>query len=437
MKLPQLITFSLLVSSWGHAATYPVTFPHSPAAGWTVDWVSTDTGEVIHSQAWPEQGGVVTTPDVKKDVFAHARAPQVDREALPTVENCVGVQIRNQGWCKDGKAFLPIGMNRRQLYYPFTNRNQWTAETYMKELQKRGGNTFRVFSMPEFESPAGTYDDFALYAYDQMLTTADQLGINIIFSLIDLAAMYSDFSGDPYSVFNGGPFEKHQDIYGSEKGLELLKNRIQFLVEKLHHHKSIIAWEIGNEADIISEKSENGKKQTERVMLALARHIKEIDPSHKPVTASLLAEVVWPEVFASKDIDFIQYHSYATSNSEVLPGILRNDAEQSQKFGKHVLIGEYGAYRADPERNTFLKTGLWAAMSQGMSIFPWVSGSDAFGELFDEDLDLYAPLSKVASQINWTRPLKLRNFDFSAPGATVLASQLGNEEVLIYVHPQR
>lgn len=437
MKLPQLITFSLLISSWGHAATYPVTFPHSPAPGWTVDWVSTDTGEVIHSQAWPEQGGVVNTPDVKKDVFARARAPQVDPQALPTVESCVGVQIKNQGWCKDGLAFLPIGMNRRQLYYPFTNRNQWTAETYMKELQKRGGNTFRVFSMPEFESPAGSYDDFALHAYDQMLTTADQLGIHIIFSLIDLAAMYSDFSGDPYSVFNGGPFEKHQDIYGSDKGLELLKNRIQFLVEKLHHHKSIIAWEIGNEADIISEKSENGKKQTERVMLALARHIKEIDPSHKPVTASLLAEVVWPEVFASKDIDFIQYHSYATSNSEVLPGVLRNDAEQSQKFGKHVLIGEYGAYRADPERNTFLKTGLWSAMSQGMSIFPWVSGSDAFGELFDEDLDLYAPLSKVATKINWTRPLKLRNFDFSAPGATVLASQLGNEEVLIYVHPQR
>lgn len=435
MKYPQLIISVLLASSWGQAATYAVTFPHSPAPGWTVDWLSTDTGSVLHSQPWPETGGVLTSPDVQRDVFARARAPGIS--AAPTVTDCPGVQLRNQGWCKDGRAFLPIGMNRRQLYYSSTNRNQWSAETYMKELHKRGGNTFRVFSMPEFESPAGTYDDFALSAYDRMLSAADQLGINIIFSLIDLAAMYADFSGDPYNVLNGGPFEKHQDIYGSDEGLNLLKRRVTFLVNKLHHHSSIIAWEIGNEADIISDRTAGGQHQTERVTLALARHIKAVDPSHKPVTASLLAEAVWPNVFSSPDIDFIQYHSYATSNPAALPGVLRNDAEQSARFGKHVLIGEYGAFRADPERTTFLKTGLWAAMSQGMSIFPWVSASDAFGELFDEDLDLYAPLATVAAQVNWTRPLRLRSADFSASGATVLASQLGNEEVLVYVHPQR
>lgn len=354
---------------------------------------------------------------------------------MPTVHDCPGVQIRNQGWCKDGAAFLPIGLNRRQLYYPFTNRNQWMAETYMKALQARGGNTFRVFSMPELESPAGTYDDFTLATYDQLLTTADRLGINIIFSLIDLAAMHSDFSGDPYNVLNGGPFKEAQEIYATSEGLTLLKNRLTALVSRLHHHKSVIAWEIGNEADIIAAKTPEGKQQTERVMLTLARHIKATDPSHKPVMASLLAEVVWPNVFSSPDIDVIQYHSYATSSPAALPGVLRNDAEQSARFGKHVLIGEFGAYRADPARHAFLKAGLWAAMSQGMSSFPWVSGSDAFGELFDEDLDLYTPLAAVAARMNWTRPITLRNFDFTAPGATVLASQLGQEEVLLYVHP--
>ena len=254
---------------------------------------------------------------------------------------------------------------------------------------------------------------------------------------------YSTWKSNPLNVINAGPTRSAGELFISNSPTQILWLRwMKTLIERWQGQKNIIAWEIFSEVNMTP-----GTTEPEAIDFVNSATviIRNADPSHRPVTASLADFGNWSGFYSSDSIDFINIHPYPVSG-KLDSTIVTEVRSMLTKFHKPVLIGESGLSFETPDSNPAtlttagradigIKHAIWAAVVSGAMngrALWWEDGvAIYFPALNIPFLQKYANADLPAS--NFVRNVDFTDFQplTSTSTSGVLGAAIGKEKMVL------
>lgn len=211
-----------------------------------------------------------------------------------------------------------------------------------------------------------------------------------------------------YNAKFGGPAENPAELFEETPCQQLWLQWLGQLVRRWRDRPNIVAWEVFSELDLVTGSTEERALQ---FMQQASSVVRKMDPSGRPVTASLSGIGEWPELFADDAIDLVQIHPYTGGrkyHGQLDRQIIETVRARLNRYGKPVFIGESG-FDGGPPRNTLdvaerAETGLrhafWASTVSGVMNGRMLWWGDGYDQYQKPDPDLrtrYALLAKPAA----------------------------------------
>ncbi|MCK4639807.1 MAG: cellulase family glycosylhydrolase [Candidatus Marinimicrobia bacterium] len=232
---------------------------------------------------------------------------------------------------------------------PFTENNPWRLpdkyeiEDALKTIKALGGNVARTYvitvrregeldDIPRHVLAPGKFDETAFRILDQVLVSANEIGVRIIIPLMD---NWKWMGGRPqYAAFRGKDTE---EFWTDAQLREDFKQTIDYILNRKNtltgtqykDNKAILAWELGNElrdapAAWVSE---------------MAAYIKSIDKNHL-VNDGIQYHHINADIIDDPNIDVLSTHHYERNPLDMLTNI--RAAVEIIDGRKPYYIGEFG-----------------------------------------------------------------------------------------------
>lgn len=273
--------------------------------------------------------------------------------------------------------------------------------TFFDQTKAAGGRLVRIQPMEGLGwkighgmTNKGEVDEAWAAAWDRVIDKANGDGLYVIPVFSSWFAWNNSNMGylwktNPLNKANGGPCSWPNELYKKDSVTQTLwLNWMKKMVLRWRSKPNILAWEIFSELNLVSGASEKeGVDFVERA----AAIIRESDPAHRPLTASLSEYNEWPGLFHSS-IDFIQIHIYPQSG-ELDTGLLTNARLRLKQYNKPVMLGESGLSAVLPDANpptlttaehadVGIRHSIWAAMVSGTMNGRMLYWEDSYGICF-------------------------------------------------------
>ena len=254
---------------------------------------------------------------------------------------------------------------------------------------------------------------------------------------------FSTWKSNPFNEVNGGSVKTPVELFISDSPTQKLWLQwMKTLVERWQGQKNIIAWEIFSEVNMAS-----GTTEPEAIdfVNSAASIIRNADPFHRPVTASLADFGEWNSFYQSDGIDFINIHPYPTSGKLDIT-IISEVRTMLLKYHKPVMIGESGLSFETPDSNPptlttadradiGIKHAIWAAVVSGAMNGRALWWEDGVGIYFPA---LSWPFLKKYTNIELPAANFIKEVDFSGFNpliaqfsAKITGAVVGNDKMMI------
>lgn len=253
----------------------------------------------------------------------------------------------------DGKSeFRFLSFNIPNLNYvedelAFTQPNPYRLPTAfeirdaLESVKQMGGRVVRIYTIPvkredqpddvpAYVTGPGQFNEKAFKVTDLMLAIANEVGIRIIFPLVN---NWKWMGGRPqYAAFRGKTKDQFwtdpQLIDDVKKTIAFTLNRTNTITGvKYKNDKSILCWETGNELS-----------SPPSWTITMTRYIKSIDTNHLVMDG--WARTVREESIEEPSIDIVTTHHYELDPKQTIQDIKNNLT--IIKGRKAYIIGEFG-----------------------------------------------------------------------------------------------
>ncbi len=197
---------------------------------------------------------------------------------------------------------------------------------------------------------------------------------------------YSTWKSNPLNHAVGGPVRTPDELFQNGSATQILWMRwMQTLVQRWQGRKNILAWEIFSEVNLASGSNQSSGIDFVNKAAAL---IREADPAHRPVTASLADVGNWLNFYRKTSIDFINIHPYPAS-AQLDRDIISGVRQYISMYGRPVLIGESGLNAESPDKyppmaEIGVRHAIWAAIVSGAMNGRSLYWEDSFGIYFPD-----------------------------------------------------
>lgn len=277
----------------------------------------------------------------------------------------------------EGGSYVPLGYNIDWVTEP---SGAYAYLEYMDHLVAGGGNWTRLW-LSHFGQGTilewgdyhhtGYYQGLGRYSQqigcklDAIFSAAQDWGVTIQLALHQHSQFespqWSSWEANPYNVANGGPCQTSADYFTDPEALRLADNLHRYLVARYAAYRSLLAWEIFNEADgITGVRMDLMNPWSQNV----AERLRELDPSAHMVTTSYATPIKLP-TFDIDTWDFNNRHQYVYGSW--LVNLFLQPYFQAEK---PLILSEFGIdwfaamNERDPE-GVNIHNGIWAALMSG------------------------------------------------------------------------
>ena len=253
-----------------------------------------------------------------------------------------------------GKPFRFISYNIPNLLtvednMAFTETNAWRLpdqfeiEDALNTINQMGGRVARTYvitvrretdseDMPKYVEGPGKFNEKAFQVMDQVLATANKVGVRLIIPLMD---NWKWMGGRPqYAAFR----QKEADAFWTDPELrEDYKKTVSFILNRVNtitgvsykEDKAIMAWELGNEL----------RNAPAEWIVEMAGYIKSIDGNHL-INDGRQSDTIGNDVLDIQDVDILSTHHYEWNPDDMRLHI--RESMQKAKGKKPYFIGEFG-----------------------------------------------------------------------------------------------
>ncbi|GAC1472789.1 MAG: hypothetical protein NVSMB9_20440 [Isosphaeraceae bacterium] len=270
---------------------------------------------------------LLTVPDLGVETLAeHAFA---SGRSLPWIRLAPG---RRYFETDTGDPFLIIGQNDA-LTWPeleglLNRRDVASVERHLAWLQAHGVTTLRV--MLEYvgdglylEQIPGQFDPVTVQAVDDLVFLCERYGLRLLLTPFDTFFTWVMWDAHPYNALRGGPCRRQVDLLMNPEGMEAVKRRLAFVVERWGGSGAVFAWdlwnELGHDHGVASEAVEPAVAATLKGVVAeLSDHVRRLERrlfgrSHLQTVSHFGAEPrghLADLIFRHPDLDFATTHVY-------------------------------------------------------------------------------------------------------------------------------
>lgn len=358
---------------------------------------------------------------------------------------------------RKGDSYFTI--DGRQSFLFSRNLAGYEPSQYKRllDLTKTGGSKLvriQLDSMGTGMTGNGQIDEAWAKKWEEVFDKAAANGILVLpvfsgwFDWNDqLTPDWFPWGDNTFNAAKGGPAAIPAELFQADSPTQKLWLQwMKALVERWQSRENIAAWEIFSEVNIASGSTEStGVAFMERA----AALIREADPRHRPITASLADVGEWPSFYRSDALDFINIHPYPYDVRLDLGSKVVTDIHKMlRKYNKPVMIGESGLNQflpndrekgsgMLPNANLGIKHAIWAELASGAMNSRSLYWEDSFAIFFptlDWDyLEKYAELEGPA--VNFTKEVDFANFQpltvHLPAGTKIWGAAVGNEKMVI------
>ncbi len=276
-----------------------------------------------------------------------------------------------------GDAYVPLGFN---IDWVREDSGSYAYEDYLDALVGGGGDWTRLW-LTHFGQGltlewgdyhwTGYYEGLGRYSQpvgaklDTIFEYAESLGVYIQLVLHQHSqfesSAWSSWAQNPYNAANGGPCASSAEYFTNEDALAYARKLHRYIVARYHAYRSVFAWELWNEADLILGV---GSPLMNPWARDAAERIRALDPTDHMVTTSYGSPVPLPG-FDLGTWDFNNRHMY-TYGSWLIPWFKSLYFER----GVPLLLSEFGVdfQGVAHERDTIgvnIHNGIWSALANG------------------------------------------------------------------------
>lgn len=306
---------------------------------WRVRWLPVEPGRHELQLTASLRGKIVARGALAVDVLAGKRS------GLVRVEPGAGRYFR----LDDG---TPLFLNGLCACW-HGSRGTYDYDDWLEAYQKAGINYLRLWMWPQAFGLEWDREDKLRYRLDnawrldRVMAEAERRGVFIMLCLdyhgiFEVKPDYWNSNNfwprHPYNAANGGPCQTQNDFFTNADARQLYQKRLRYLVARWSAFPNLLAWEFFNEID-----NEYAYVKHEDVVAwhrDLGRHLRALDPVAHLISSSFTGNSERPDLFALREMDFAQYHSY----NEKHPA--RMTAEKTARFFKQYrkpfFVSEYG-----------------------------------------------------------------------------------------------
>lgn len=305
--------------------------------------------------------------------------------------------------------------------YETTSNITSTMARWLGRLADHGGNFARVWALDNENTTSlggngllalekwriGEYDLRSAWRLDNVLATAERLGVRVLLTLNDQHSFRVDkrWALTPYNAANGGPLRASGDVFTNPAAGEYFARRMRYTAARYGFSTAVFAWELWNEVDFV-DGFVGHRASAVAWHTRMAAELKRWDGRHM-VTTSMAWEFGDAEVQAAAGLDFTTTHHY--SNVSYGPDIaaFMYGIERSKRsaFDMPHFFGEFGLaakYFDDKGRlpTIAMHNGLWAsvaAMAAG-------AASSWYWSMLVDKYDLYPEFAPVAAFVRGVDP---------------------------------
>jgi len=267
----------------------------------------------------------------------------------------------------NGKAYFAIGHN-----LPIYHHTGQLGLEAIRKMAARDENYNRWWMCSygfgiEWDHRLVSYRQDEAARIDMALDLADQLGFYYMMCM-DTHQDFRDrrsWEGwflNPYNVACGGPCESTREWLTDTAARAYYRKRLRYTVARWGYSPNVLCWEFGNEFEGWPD-ADNAEKLEWH--LAMARHLKAIDPFHHLVTTSFWGKTGPPEFWQAPEMDIVQTHHYSNNEGSMAEAVADYSRAQAKDYAKPHLFAEFGiasrqgTAESDP-KGWYLHNALWA-----------------------------------------------------------------------------
>ncbi len=249
-----------------------------------------------------------------------------------------------------GEPYLPVGLN---VCWPERGGLD-DYQSWFNSMGRAGANWARIWmiywslgleGVPAESSDyhgVGVYNLANAWRLDEIFRLAGAQGIRLMLCLDSFNSLKASPGNDawksnPYARERGGPLAKLTDYWTDPEARRLALQRIRYCVARWGASPTLFAWEFWNEVDGTDGYDSAAVTAWHREM---ARALRALDPFHHLVTTSYGDPGGDANVWSLPELDFVQAHSYNLTDTAAQ---LAQTVARQRRFGKPVLVGEFGA----------------------------------------------------------------------------------------------
>jgi len=277
----------------------------------------------------------------------------------------------------NGDSYVPLGFN---IDWVNETAGAYAYIDYLDAMIAGGGNWTRMWLThfgqgltPEWGvyHHTGFYEGLGRYSQqigcklDAIYRHAQENGAAIAMVLHQHSQFecpqWSSWDANPYNEANGGPCTTSADYFTDPEAQRLSDNLHRYIVARYAAFRSVMTWEIWNEADGISGVQMNLMNPwAQRV----AENLRELDPAGHLVSTSFATPLALP-TFDLETWDFNNRHQYVFGSWMI--GLFLGGYRQAEK---PLLLAEFGIdwWAAANEIDTLgvnVHNGIWSTLAHG------------------------------------------------------------------------
>ena len=186
----------------------------------------------------------------------------------------------------------------------------------------------------------------------------------------------SEWEDNPYNRQRGGPLRQPSELFEAPEALAGQENVRRYLIARYADHPGIFGWELWSESNLISARRETVRRWHDQAV----KRWHELDVYRHLVSTHWSEDFrnVHNELASLKSLDLLAVDAYrrhqrwsrgrSESLSEILAGTMFDRSDGMGRYGKPVLITEYGASSGDsPDGQLEVDhaTSAWVALVCG------------------------------------------------------------------------